>query len=140
MSTETDTLLEQLKEFEGTAVEAAPTGMKVKEERTIEITVGKLRPAIEANPHHPVGVSFAKGIRNFGPQEVIYVGRVDLQCLLENKEVEVTEEKREVAGKTSTYIVKKIGKSLSSKPSSKLTKAPISISKGRKTTINPNEE
>lgn len=131
MSKETDQILDQLRNLDSLpAAEDLPTGMKTKEEKLITLTYEKLKLAAESNPGHPLASGYIRSVNNLTPNQQVHVSRVDLQCLLENKESITYEEVENVQGRNRIIIRKKVGASLgptSAEP--KTSKSPI-----RKTT------
>lgn len=54
----------------------------------MEVTVGQLRAAIEANPKHPTAVDYAVSVNNAGSDsEKLVVEKEDMLALLQNKTI-----------------------------------------------------
>jgi len=110
MAEDIDKLLQDIKDLNDMSTLEAPLpGMQVIEDKVIKITVGKLAAAMKANPTHPLAQSYVKAV-HCNVDAIIFVSRVDLQCLLENKEVERVYDEKE------NLTRKKIGRSLGSMP------------------------
>lgn len=57
----------------------------------VEVTAEELREAIQANPDHPHASIYASAISNAGPAKFLYVEQPDLQALLTNRKVRITD-------------------------------------------------
>lgn len=63
--------------------------LSVRNNQTFKLTAGELLTACDTQPDHPNAVIFRKAVRNFPPTKDVVVERVDLEALLDDKEVEV---------------------------------------------------
>lgn len=100
---------------EATSLDVTIQGMQMTEDKVIKLSVEKMRAAIKANPNHPLAAALTKGIRNLPPAYQVFVSRVDLQCILENKECVRNAETIIADGVQRTVFRKSIGKSLASR-------------------------
>lgn len=94
----TDELRERLNKLDAGEIQA-PQGMTIQRFSGIEATIGQLKAAVKKNPEHPVAVDLkpmlaAYADKRHDPHKVT-ISRVDLEALLDNKEV-----KREIIGDT----------------------------------------
>jgi len=138
MSKETDSLLKELKELdEASSLNAPLPGIAFRMEPMIQVTAGRLKVAVENNPSHPVAAAYRKSTRNVPDGLKLNVGRVDLQCLLENRIVVVEESKQEIRGKLRTVTTKKVGESYPRKQTNQAEKSPPPKSHPEKETPKP---
>ncbi len=73
-----------------------PDGMVVREGKPVAVTPGELRLACTANPDHPHAAVFVQAVKNLPDDyDRIRVESVDLQALLENREVVTTSHQEE---------------------------------------------
>lgn len=83
--------------------------MKVKANAAFALTAGELRGACDQNPDHPHAAIFRKASRPFDDSHRLVVDRVDLEALLDDREV-VTTEERVPHGNTDVAVqVKTLG-------------------------------
>ncbi len=83
--------------------------LKVNRARHFKTDASTLRAAIEANPTHPVALAFTKGVRGLPDNKVVTVEHVDLEALLDDKNVELNEEEIEIDGDRHIAQVKRLG-------------------------------
>ena len=121
MSSEADKLLDQIKNLDSMVdLETPIPGMKVINDKVIKITAAKLKIALDSNPNHPVAIVYSKVVKKVPPECNMSVSRVDLQCLIEDKEVLLEEDS------TGREITKKIGPTRTVLPKSPIkTRKPI---------------
>ena len=62
-------------------------GMNTIRNQTVRVTAAELGEACKLNPDHPVAAAYTKAIQNLRDDYSLAVEAVDLQCLLEDKEV-----------------------------------------------------
>lgn len=66
---------------------SAPQGMSVHTAKGMKVTASEIRAACEANPEHPVAKIYGKAAKDRPDDYLLSVEVVDLQALLENREV-----------------------------------------------------
>jgi len=118
MSDELKELQKRLKD-EGTEDDGPKVHpLKVRDAKTFKLTAGELRKAIEANPEHPKSKAFTKAVRGIPAVKEIIIERVDLEALLDDKEVDtitrlvdhIDPETNQPTGDKVKVETKKIGK------------------------------
>lgn len=102
MSDEIKGLKERLASKQSNRVES----VKVHEFRGFTLTCGELRKVCEGNPEHPIVPAFLKGIGNRPDTAELAVDRIDLEAVLDNKDV-ATENVPATGPNGRTTIVRK---------------------------------
>lgn len=122
-----DTLETLKKKLSETPEEGASpvSNLEVHSNAVVDVTVRELLAACEANPDHEVAKVYKKAARRFrlpnnkpDLDAPLHVDKVDLQALLDNKEVEIeSSTATDEEGDPVVVKTKKLGKSCSSKVS-----------------------
>lgn len=71
--------------------EAPISPLLVKKERYVALTAQEMREVLEKRPEHPIAKVYANAVRGVVNSKVLYVDKVDMEAMLDNKEVEVIE-------------------------------------------------
>lgn len=83
-----DELRARLERLDKTGKEKPIAPMVVRETPMISVTLDELRSACQANPDHPKARDFMDAIRKAPPGKDVLIERIDLQALLDNKDVQ----------------------------------------------------
>lgn len=79
------------------------------EEPTFKTTAGKLRRLVASNPDHPKSAAFRKAVKGMVDDYPVVVEQIDLQAILENRDVLNTEEERVIDDEKVIVHKKKLG-------------------------------
>lgn len=101
--------------------------MIVRKDAKFKMTAGEMREACEANPEHPLAVTFMNATKGMPDAHQIAVDLVDLSAVLENRMVGVDETTAEHRGQTVRVQTKVLGETLDkpSRPSSPPRRGPV---------------
>jgi hypothetical protein len=88
--------------------------IKVQKGETFTLTCRELAAVIAKNPDHPVAQAYAKAVKKNPPDEPLIIEKIDLQAMIDNKEVELITEsgETEIDGMKlpANFQVKRLGK------------------------------
>lgn len=97
----------------GKPADAAVQGVAVTKAPTMELTIGQLAKAVETNPEHPVAKACSKALHTLPSHTKVSMERIDVQALLENKDVKMQTGVEEFEGQPRNVITKSLGQAMS---------------------------
>lgn len=109
--TSSDSLRDRIKAMNaGTHQE--PDGMCVIKAHNMKIKIKELTELANANPGHPFAKTLAGPIKTLPPEREVRVSKVEVEALMDNREVIFSEHSEEFNGKTRIIKTKTLGPSL----------------------------
>lgn len=88
--------------------QASAIELPVQKARMFNLTVGQLRATCEANKDHPLAADKIESVKGMADHEEVICERIDIEAILDNKDVFIERRLQVIDGKDVTTVEKKL--------------------------------